>query len=721
MGRFLKFVSCLVLAGLLAGCTANLQTPPLCTASSASSGPSATGDAETVTLRGNTPAAARAEFDQGLVAGETRLDEMILLLKPSAAQRQGLDALVAAQQDRRSPLYHRWLTPAEYGERFGASPAELMQAASWLALQGFSIEEISAGRRTIFFSGTARQVSNAFHVEMHRYSIGGADHVANADDPQIPAALGGVVEGVVSLHDFRRVSQIATHVPLAARRQYSAGGTHYLFPADFATIYDLATLQQSGVNGAGVAIAVIGRSNIDADDVAQFRAAAGLPPDKLGVVLAGADPGLVKDDRLEATLDVEWSGAVAPEAAVTLVAAPSTAVSDGVDVAAAYAVNHATAPIVSVSYSACEQQMGAAELAFYNALWEQAASEGMSVFVASGDAGAAGCSAATDITGTRAAINGLCASPYATCVGGTEFNEGSNPSQFWAPGNGSGYGSALGYIPETVWNESGLDGGSGLAASGGGVSSMVPQPGWQAEMDGAAEANGMRGAPDVALTAADHDGSVVVENGLFMVVSGTSVAAPSFAGIMALVVDGQGREAQGSANPRLYALAAATPDALHPTPSGNNSVPGVEGFAAGGEPYNLATGLGSVDGAALVGGWATVESEDPAHVDFVLTASPQSGTVTQGGAARFVVGVQGNSAANDPVALNAVAPAGVSARFSSASVLPGTSAAVTVSADASAMAGAQTITIIGSDASGEQALDYSLTIVARAAVCSAAY
>ncbi len=301
-----------------------------------------------------------------------------------------------------------------------------------------------------------------------------------------------------------------------------------------------------------------------------------------------------------------WSGAerLRPRRRYSLWQRDSTATTDGVDLATAYIVNHATAQAVSVSYGSCEQEMGATELAFYNGLWEQAASEGMSVFVASGDAGAAGCAAPTDTAGAGTAVNGLCSSPYSTCVGGTELNEGTNAAQYWAAVNTASYGSALSYIPEQVWNESASNGGTGLWASGGGASVVYAQPAWQAAESGASEANGMRAVPDVALAAADHDGCFMVEDGSFWIASGTSVSAPAFAGLIALVDEKHGA-AQGNANPGLYSLANAPGKPFHLTPSGNNSVPGVAGFRAIGLDYNLATGLGSVDGALLAQEWGT--------------------------------------------------------------------------------------------------------------------
>ena len=560
-------------------------------------------ETQVVTLEGNVHPLARPEFDDGLVNGDLRLERMLLVLAPSPQQQAALDALVDAQQDPASPQYHQWLTPAAFGDRFGANQQDLARVTAWLTTHGFTIDEIPAGRGLVEFSGTAGQIFDTFHTEIHRYRVDGAMHIANSQDPQVPEALASTVLGVVSLHDFRHKPELKTRPAAGSRPEYSAGGTHYLFPADFAAIYDLNPVYSAGDSGTGISIAIAGRSNIELSDVATFRSIASLPANAPAVTVDGADPGLVANDQDESTLDVEWSGAVAPAAKVNLVVAQSTATTDGVDLAAAYIVNHAAAPVLSLSYGSCEQEMGAAELAFYNNLWEQAVSQGISVFVASGDAGAAGCSAGADLKGEATAVNGMCSSPNATCVGGTEFNDAANPAQYWSAQNSSQFGSALGYIPEAVWNESAADGGTGLWASGGGASTVYAQPAWQASVSGASAANGMRAVPDVALAAADHDGTLAVVNGSSWIMSGTSVAVPEFAALMALVIEKQRGAAQGNANPRLYSLVSADQNPFHATPSGNNSVPGVNGFVASGAAFNLATGLGSVDGALLVNGW----------------------------------------------------------------------------------------------------------------------
>jgi len=666
-------------------------------------------ESRVVTLAGNVHPMAREEFDLGPVGSEKVLERMVLELEPSAAQQAELNALLEAQQTPGSPNFHKWLTPAEYGARFGARPADVSRVVAWLRGHGFTVNEVTKSNRLVIFSGTAAEVAETFHTEIHRYRVNGVEHIANMDDPQIPAALAGVVGGVLSLHDFRRASEIKMRKELGTRPEYSSGSTNYLFPADWATIYDLNSLYSAGNIGTGASIAIVGRSDINALDVTEFREASGLPANPPNFIYVSTDPGLVEGDQDESTLDVEWSGAIAPAATLNFVVGASTSTTDGVDLSAQYIVNHATAQVVSTSYGSCEQYMGTSELSFYNGLWQQAASQGMSAFVSSGDSGAAGCDGGSSNSGTMNGVNGLCSSPYSTCVGGTEFNEGSNAGQYWSTTNSASYESALSYIPEQVWNESAIDGGSGLWASTGGVSVVYSQPSWQQGVSGTSIANGMRAVPDVAMSAAEHDGYIIVEDGNYYVIAGTSAASPSFAGVMALVVKSQGGTGQGSANPGLYSLLNASTNPFHETLSGNNSVPGVTGFTAGESAYNLATGLGSVDGALLVSSWGT-GSVGPTSANFTLSQSATSGTVLIGGKTTFTVGVTESSSANNAVALTINAPPGVTAIISPASITPGTTATVTLTAGSTAMIGTQSVTITGSNSSATQTLTYALTV-----------
>jgi pseudomonalisin len=667
-------------------------------------------EAQVTNLQGNVHPMARGDFDQGLVSAETPLERMVLQLEPSAAQQAALDALVEAQHDPHSPSYHQWLTPAQYGSRFGASQQDLARISGWLTEHGFTVNEIAVNHRQIAFSGNAGQVEDTFHTQIHRFLVGGVNHIANTQDPQIPTAMAGVVSGILSLHNFRHDSDIQSRVSLEVRPRYTSGSTHYLFPADWAAIYDLNPLYHAGTNGAGTSIAIVGRSNINLADISSFRAASGLPARNPTVILVSTNPGLISGDQDESTLDVEWAGAVASSATVKFVVGASTSTTDGIDLSAQYVVNHATATVMSTSYGSCEVDMGAAELAFYNSLWQQAASEGISSFVSSGDSGAAGCYGGSSSSASNTGVNGLCSSPYSTCVGGTEFNEGSNSSAYWSASNGAGAGSALTYIPEEVWNESAAKGGSGLWASGGGTSLYFSQPAWQRGVSGMAAANGMRAVPDVSASASGHDGYIIIENGNYYVISGTSAASPSFAGVMALAVQSKSGVGQGNANPSLYALLNASKNPFHATPSGNNNVPGVTGFTASGAAYNLATGLGSVDGSLLVSGWGSGLSTTNPKIDFVLTPSTSQGTLLPGRTTSFTLSVTESGTTKNKVSLTATAAAGLTGSISPATIVPGTTATVTITAASTIATGAKNMVITGTDATGTQTATYTLTV-----------
>lgn len=673
--------------------------------------PAVTDDSRTVTLAGNQHPLARMEYDAGPAAPETRLERMILVLQSGATQQQELEALLAAQQDPRSPLYHQWLTPESFAERFGASSNDIGRIVAWLGAQGFSIDEIPAGGRAIVFSGSAAQVQAAFHTPIDRYRVRGQAHLANAADPQIPEALAGVAAGVASLHDFRRQPM---HTAPQTSPQYSGGGgNYYLSPADFATIYDIDPLYANGVSGTGESIAIVGRTNIPMSDVSAFRQNFGLPANNPTVIVNGTDPGVVSQDELsEADLDVEWSGAVAPQATVNFVVSASTNTTDGVDLSAEYIVSHNLAAVMSTSFGSCEQYMGSAELSFYNNLWQQAAAQGITALVAAGDSGAAGCDGGSDPAATGPqAVNGLCSTPYSVCVGGTEFNEGANAAQYWSTANASNWSSARGYIPEMVWNESGANGGTGLWAGGGGASAYYPKPSWQSGPG--VPADGLRDVPDVSLTASGHDCYLMYQEGSLVGIAGTSAASPSFAGLMALVNQQTGSR-QGNANVSLYALASLQESGgrayFHDVTTGNNTVPGLIGFSAA-PGYDRASGLGSVDAAVLVNHWTDANSSgQPA---FTLTVTPGTAALAAGGAQTVAAQVTATGGFNAAVTLSASGmPAGVTAVFPAGTLpAPGSgSSSLNIAAASTVASGVYAIRITATGGGLTQTFNLPLTI-----------
>jgi len=572
-------------------------------------------------LKGQIHGALRESRDLGAADPQRRADRIIMVLHGSAAQDADLAQFLDAVQTRGRPEYHRWLTPSVFGERFGVAAADLGAVRAWLESKGFRIEEAPAGGRALIFSGLIGQLNDALRARMHRYLWHGEEHLANAANPSIPRAFAGVIVGFASLDDFRRQPQSIRGRP---RPQYtSSAGAHYLAPGDFATIYDLVTPYAQGLTGQGRSIAVIGRSSVSSGDLSDFRAAFGLSstlPTFIYANSSGTAPPLVPGDELESDLDLEWSAAVAPSATVKFVTTASTEVSDGVDLSAQWAVSNNLADVISLSYGGCESTGDVSGgTTFYQQLWQQAAAQGTSVFVSSGDAGAAGCDPDSSASATHGlGVNALCTSPDDTCVGGTQFNaDVSSPGTYWNANNTPGTdASAQSYIPEVVWNQSGaVSGGADLYASGGGASIYFAKPAWQ--LAPGVPSDGQRDVPDLALNASSaHDAYLIVTSdgypaGSVVAVGGTSACAPSMAAIAALIVQSQNGRV-GNFDPVLYGLAALEqnggPAVFHLITSGNNSVPGQTGFSAStADPtYNQATGLGSIDAAKLIAQWNDV-------------------------------------------------------------------------------------------------------------------
>lgn len=561
------------------------------------------------------------------------VERATLVLAPRAGASADLSRLLAAQVDPASPDYHRWLTPEEFGRRFGVDDDALAAILDWLQAHGFAVDEVAAGRQWVSFSGTAGSIAEAFAAPMHDFAgeEGVVRHAA-VSNPTIPRALAPYVRGVLSLSDFPRKRSALRRRPVPRPDINFMEGDHGLGPADFAVQYHVEPLYDLGIDGAGVSIAVVGRTDIKLADVQAFRSFFGLPANDPNFIHNGADPGDLgsngtmdgTDEESEADLDVEWTGAVAPGAAIQFVISKSTAATDAADLSAQYAVDHRVAPILSSSFGLCERDLDGGN-GFYDALWQQAAAEGITVFVPSGDSGVAGCDDPTAASGTVAAVSGLCSTPYDVCVGGTMLEDFASPATYWlAAENPNTHESLATPVPEIVWNESGAapsgggrPAGSNLFASGGGPSTIYPKPDWQVAPG--VPGDGKRDTPDVSLNAGSHDGYVVFQNfvpgGSVFVVSGTSASTVAFAGLMALVVQAQGGQGQGNANPVFYRMGAEQfaggPRAVfRDVTQGNNSVPGLAGFSA--QPgYDLATGLGSVDATSLVLSWSIFASPRP--------------------------------------------------------------------------------------------------------------
>lgn len=591
---------------------------------------------------GAPPSAARAT-DRGRMEPDARISGVTLMLAPSAAQAAELERFLEAQRDPASPDYRNWLTPEQYSDRFSLSENDFGMVGSWIEAGGFSIEDRARARNWILFSGTVADMERAFHVELHRLDVDGEAHFANTAGIQIPAALAGIVAGVRGLDDFRPEP---LHTGITTKPEMdAAGGVHYLAPADFATIYDIQNLYNAGYDGTGQTLAIPGQADVNLNDLRAFRAQFGLPARDPQLVLAGSDPGSSPGDQTEATLDLEWAGAVAKNATLIYVYSPNVFQS------LQYAIDRNLAPVISVSYGGCELQASAT----YRTLAQQANAQGITWMTASGDAGPAGC----DASGEAQTKNGVAAAfpadiPEVTAVGGTEFNEGTG--FYWQAQNAAGSESAVSWIPEKAWNDTAL--GNGLAAGGGAPSLIYAKPWWQA---GAGVPNDQaRDVPDVSLAASGaHDAYALYARGQLVGVGGTSAAAPSFAGIVAilnqyLVAKGSiPRPGLGNINPALYNLAQNTTGLFHDIVNGNNVVPcatgskgcsnGSAGYSAG-VGYDLATGLGSVDAYNLVSEWSSVPPLTGTTI--TLTATPAS--ITPAASVQLTATVASLSGSNAP-------------------------------------------------------------------------
>lgn len=627
------------------------------------------------TLHGNTHALARPEFDHGLAAPDLPMSRMLLVLTRSSQQEAALQDLLQKQHEEGSPEYHQWLTPDEFGLRFGPADSDLQAVTTWLESNGMRVARVYRGRNIIEFSGTVAQVQHAFHTEIHRYVVGGEEHLANASDPEIPAALTPVVAGIASLHsfksrpqsilsqaDFKREAKSGSTTP-----QFTApDGSNALSPADYAVIYNINPVYQSGITGKGTTIGVVARTNIKVQDVVDFRQSFGLSNNAPQIVVNGPDPGdLGTGEEAEAVLDASWSGATAPGATVKLVVSASTNSTDGIFLSEAYIIDNNLADIMTESFGSCEANFTQAQAAMIAALAEQAAAQGITYAVAAGDSGSAGCddpNTETFATGPLS-VNILASTPYTVAVGGTEFVEGwTATTSYWNPQNGANGASVISYIPEQTWNETCTSYQCPtLWAGGGGVSRIFSKPSWQTGVLGIPN-DGARDVPDIALTSAGHDPYLICLAGScqptssgqihFAGIAGTSAATPAFGGIMSLVDQKTGSR-QGQANYVLYRLAASesfppcnatgfpSPPAINclfnDITSGSNSEQGTftNLYFQATPGYDMTTGLGSLNVANVVNQWTDAGSSgSKIHISIDQPEAKKSvfnGTVQFGG------------------------------------------------------------------------------------------
>lgn len=597
-------------------------------------------NSQRATIAGSHPPRASAEYDTGRVPADTKLESVSMVFNRSAAQEADLQALIAAQQDPRSPQYHKWLTPDDFAARFGMTDADISKVAFWLQQQGFTIDGSSRSRTRLSFSGTVQQVEAAFSTEMHYYTVEGEKHFAPATDVSVPAALAPVVRTIDNLSSFRPKPHVKFRSTQAPSPNFTSSqtGSHFLTPGDIATIYDVKPAYQAGLTGSGQSIAIVGQSSIALSDIENFESAAGLAKkDPTEILVPGTGTGVVSSgDEMESDIDLEYSGGTAPGATIIFVYVGSDS-NANVFNALVYAIDNRTAPIISISYGACESDEGQTAYNSLNATLAQAATQGQTILTADGDNGSTDCSGNNNQSTAAQealAVDFPSSSQYVTAMGGSEFlaaDVAIGNTAFWqaAPNSTTdAISSALSYIPEMAWNDDAAPAGGvagSLSSGGGGVSMFTARPSWQTGVPGIPSGS-FRLLPDISLTASPNnagflycssDPSTMItgscahgfrdtNNSLLTVAGGTSFDAPTFAGMVALLNQKLGSSGQGVINPTLYKLAsnsATYASAFHDITSGSNeclagttlcSAAGASEYPAG-TGYDEATGLGSVD------------------------------------------------------------------------------------------------------------------------------
>ena len=592
----------------------------------------------------------RAAAAVGSATSSQKLERIILLLANSSAQQQALDQKLADLANSSSASYHHWLTPTEFAASYANSTTDVAAVVSWLESEGFTVAALPTGRGWIEFSGTAAQVEQAFGTSLQQASTSNGTRSFLSGEISVPSALAPLIQGLVSLDGTVSTPALTTPQKVSSSvaelaALSTSGSAEALTPKIVGQRLHINELHASGLQGSGQSIAVVARGNVVADDVAAFRSAFSLSASTLKVVPDGTDPGLT-DDQAMATLATSWAGAAAPEAQIVLVPAATTAATDGVDLSLAAVVGGKLASTVVVGYSSCEAGMSAAHQAFYQALYRQAAAQGMSIVAATGDSGAAACSAAGETTPVNSgyAVNALASTEWDTAVGAVALE--TSTLSAWSPAS------------ET----------QPAYAGGGGKSTLYAVPTWQQNLQtksvssqlaqtqsGSTAAQKTRLLPDVALpTASDTTTNAGLAfclsaatsdaisgsdstsgNCTVMRAGGSAAAASVFAGIGALVAEKYGT--QGNLASHLYALedqsgvyedvAEGSAQLWCAASSSGCGSTGQIGFTAA-TGYDLTSGLGSVNAQALVTAWPYATGTAVSAIAWTTTTQKISGTDT---------------------------------------------------------------------------------------------
>lgn len=650
--------------GLRLGFLLSLLSLPLFSQTTASRFGGVIKESGRTSLEGSRNPRAIAANDAGAVSPDMAVPGITLVFRRTPAQETALQDLLSAQQDPKSPQYHHWLTPETFAARFGMDQQDVATVEAWLQSYGFRIDNVGRSRDRITFSGTAAQVREAFGTELHSYRQAGEVHFAPSGALTLPASLASATQTVLHLSNFRPKPSVKA-IP-KAQPAYTSATTqaHYLTPIDIYTMYDATSFYNQQTLGEGQAVAIVGQSFVNTSSIGSFQTyLTRATPISLVLVPDSGPEAISPGDEGESEIDLEYASGIAATSNVFFVFVGANQ-NYGVYDALAFAISQDIAPVVSISYSTCETLLSSSDLSQYNALFEEASAQGQTLVASSGDSGSTACAPYTSAEGVTVAeqqaltVNFPASSPNVTAVGGTQMAPGTfeaGNTSYWAGAvsyNGDTVSSLLSYVAETTWNEGSAT--TGILAGGGGSSAIYPRPAWQAAVPGMSSGS-YRLLPDLSLQASVSSPGYLIctsdpmllseegqtsgcldglagNNGEYTVAGGTSFAAPIFAGFLAILNQFENSNGQGNVNPELYGLAANSETyatVFHDITSGSNAcvassgdcVTANESSYDAAPGYDEATGLGSIDVAALAAAWPSSNTRNLQSIFILLNGS----------------------------------------------------------------------------------------------------
>ncbi|MGZ4113084.1 MAG: S53 family peptidase [Tumebacillaceae bacterium] len=518
-----------------------------------------------VKLAGNQPVAASHGT---LKAHKNAADVVSVTLTLNLHNADQLNSFIADLYNPASPNYKHFLTPDQFAAKFGPTAGDVQKVSDFAKSNGLKVTGVAKNNQSVTVSGTVAQLETAFGVTINNYTNAKGDtFFANANTPAVPSAIAGVINGVVGLDNE---AKFHTHAKSNAQKpNVGSGPAGGYTPTELKSAYNVTPLATT-YTGTGQNVAVVEFDGYVQSNITTYYNNYSLGSPTPIKVLVDGYSGAAGSGQGEVELDIEVVNAIAPKAQVYVYEAPNSDQGE-LDMYQKIA-NDNTSKSVSISWGECESQANSATMSSLHNILSQMATQGQSVYAASGDSGAYDCGTST------LDVDNPANDPYVTGVGGTKLTL-----------SGGAYSS------EKVWSNT-LFGEGG----GGGLSRVYSKPSWQTGTGTTnSYSNGMRQVPDVSADADPSSGYSIYSAGSWTVYGGTSCAAPLWAGITAVnnqYAASKSKPNLGQANPTLYSKFNTTQTyaPYHDITSGSNLYyPATTG-------YDQASGIGSPNAYNLI-------------------------------------------------------------------------------------------------------------------------